>query len=248
MIASAELSFRAALLDPERPIPEGLIDAGDRPAGRRYNVYRNNITASLTEALETGFPAVAKLLGEDNFNGVARLYLRAHPPRSARMMHYGADFAEFLEKLEPLQRFPYLGDVARLELLLRESYHSADHVPLPAEAFAVPPDALMNMRFALAPSARMLRSSWPVHALWAFNMAGGPKPEPTAQDVVILRTEFDPEPHALPPGGFAFLSALSEGATLGDAFETALSEAAEFDLSPLLSLLLTTQSLTGRPS
>lgn len=246
MTVSAEIPFREALLDPAKPIPRGLIDAETRPAGRRYNVYRNNITASLTEALETGFPAVAKLLGDENFKGVARLYLRAHPPRSPRMMHYGSDFADFLESLEPLQRFPYLGDVARLEFLLRESYHAADHDPIPAESLAIEPAALMEMRFNLAPSTRLLSSPWPVHGLWAFNMAGGPKPEAVAQDVVILRAEFDPEPHALPPGGFAFLKALTNGAPLGGAFETALSAAEAFDLSPLLSLLLTTHSLTGR--
>ena len=243
---SAEAPFRDALLDPERAIPEGLLDGLGQPAGRRYNVYRNNITASLTEALETGFPAVAKLLGEANFKGLARLYLRAHPPKTARMMHYGVDFPAFLEGFEPLQRYPYLGDVARLEFAMRESYHAADHTPLDPASLAVEPDALMAMALPLAPSVRLVSSRWPVFGLWAFNMAGGPKPEGRAEDVVILRAEFDPQPHLLPAGGFAFLSALQNGATLEAAFDAGLRVDEGFDLSPLLTLLITQNALQGR--
>ncbi|WP_425041293.1 putative DNA-binding domain-containing protein [Primorskyibacter sp. S187A] len=242
---SVEAPFRAALLDPELAIPEGLLDGDGNPAGRRYNVYRNNITASLSEALETGFPAIAKLLGEENFRGLARLYLRTHPPSSARMMLYGAAFGDFLDGFEPLAKYPYLGAVARLEFALRESYHAADHQPLDPNALAVAPEALMQMRLSLAPSVRLLSSPWPIHALWAFNMAGGPKPSGGGQDVVILRAEFDPEPHVLPPGGHAFLSALRAGTTLEAAYEAGLAASESFDLSAILTLLIANSALQG---
>ncbi|MCH2163426.1 MAG: DNA-binding domain-containing protein [Marinovum sp.] len=242
---SAEAPFRDALLDPSQAIPEGLLDGAGTPAGRRYDVYRNNIAVSLTEALETGFPAVAKLLGEQNFKGVAGFYLRHHPPKSARMMFYGQAFGEFLESFEPLAKFPYLGDVARLEFALRESYHAADHIALDPQTFAVEPEALMALTFRLAPSMRLISSPWPVYSLWAFNMAGGPKPIAGAQDVVILRTEFDPEPHLLGSGGRAFIEALAMQTTLGDAYEEALAIAPDFDLSSVLSLLIAQGALQG---
>lgn len=244
-VSQTEAPFRAALLDPGAPIPDGLVDGDGRPAGRRYNVYRNNITASLTDALETGFPAIVKLLGAENFRGLARGFLRAHPPQSPRMMFYGAAFPAFLERQEPLARYPYLGDVARLELLLRESYHAADHTALDPEALAVEPDALMGLHLRLAPSLRLMRSRWPVHALWAFNMADGPRPEARAEDVVIVRHGFDPAPHLLPAGGAAFLTALARGTTLGAAYEAALAEAEDFDLAALLTLLISQNAFEG---
>ena len=61
--------FRSALLDPSLPVPGGLTDAEGRPAGARYNVYRNNVAVSLTEALHTGFPIISKLLGKENMDG-----------------------------------------------------------------------------------------------------------------------------------------------------------------------------------
>jgi hypothetical protein len=56
-------SFTAALFDPALEVPKGLSDGQNHPAGRRFYVYRNNVAASLTEALNLGFPIIAKLLG-----------------------------------------------------------------------------------------------------------------------------------------------------------------------------------------
>ena len=239
--------FTAALLDAAQPVPHGLSDPEGRGAGKRFDVYRNNVAVSLTEALETAFPVVRKLLGDENFRKVASVFLRAHPPTSPLMMFYGEAMPEFLEHFPPVAKWGYLPDVARLELALRHSYHAADAAPIdPAELQSLAPEALMSARVTLAPSVRLLRSSWPVHALWRFNMEpGAPKPEARAEDVLIVRPEFDPDPVLLPPGAAHFVSALQGGQPLGQAFDEALSEFPEFDLTTTLGLLIGTCALTG---
>ena len=77
--------FRTAILDGTAATPEGLRNAKGGPAGRRFDVYRNNVAVSLTEALETGFPVIRKLLGEENFKGLTGIYLRQSPPESPMM-------------------------------------------------------------------------------------------------------------------------------------------------------------------
>lgn len=234
--------FAAALLDPARPAPDGLIGPDGAPTSKRFDVYRNNVTTSLRDALATGFPAVAKLLGEENFNGLATAYLRGEPPSSPLMMHYGAGFPVFLEGIEALKRWPYLADVARLEHALRASYHAADAEPMdPARLGALPPEALNAAAFTFAPAVRLIRSDWPIVSIWAFNMASGGKPAPKPEAALILRAGFDPEPHPLDPASAAAAASLLSGATLGEAVDAG---GEDFDIGPLLGLLLSNNAIT----
>ena len=238
--------FHSALLDPARPVPDGLSDAHRRPAGRRFNVYRNNVAVSLTEAMHQAFPVVAKLLGPKNMDGLAGIFLRKHPPSSPLMMFYGEAFPDFLADMEQLAHLGYLPDVARLELALRRSYHAADSTPVAAEALQIEPELLLASRVAFAPATYVMRSEWPIHSIWAFNTADhAPKPKPGAEAVLITRAEFDPAPHLLPPGGSDWIDALRAGATIGDALERATETTPDFDLGATLALLLQGGAITS---
>ncbi len=232
--------FTAALLSPETPPPSGLQDGRGRSAERRFSVYRNNVTVSLIDALHEGFPAISSLLGKENMDGLARIYLRQHPPTSPLMMLYGAEFPEFLAGVPQLSHLGYLADVARLELALRHAYHAADVPGIRAERLAgLSPEALMGARVSVAPAVSVLRSDWPVLDIWRFaSQSGEPTPREHAQNVLITRPEFDPIAQSLPPGGALWIEAVLSGATIGDAYDTVLDRVADFDLSPTLSLLL----------
>ncbi|WP_135503688.1 putative DNA-binding domain-containing protein [Roseovarius aestuariivivens] len=235
-------SFRAAVLDPLAAVPEGLKDGQGRPAGRRFSVYRNNVVAGLITAIETSFPATAKLLGPEEFLSVASLYVRKFPPDTPMMMYYGASFPAFLQQQMRLDHLPQVADLARLEQTRREAYHASDAAPAdPGELAGLAPEALANMRFDLAPALRLLRSDWPVHAIWAFHMTDdAPPPGQEAQNVLITRPAFDPEMAVIDTPTCAFLSALQSGATLAEA-ESAAD--APFDLTAALGLLLQGQAI-----
>ncbi|SHH57094.1 DNA-binding domain-containing protein [Cognatishimia maritima] len=242
-----QTEFRAAMLNVDIAVPAGLVDTHDRPAGSRFDVYRNNVAVSLTEALETGFPVIAKLLGEANFKAIAGVFLRQSPPEAPVMMHYGAAFPQFLREFQPLQHLGYLGDVAEIELALRRSYHAADSQGVPGDALAqIAPEALAGARLSLAPSLEVVRSHWPIYDIWAFNTyQGRPKPEARAQNVVVLRPEFDPEPHPLPTGGASFIKEIHRGRTLGEAADITSNLAEDLDLGAVLGLLLSKGAITN---
>ncbi len=136
---SFDAGFAAALLDPDLAVPSGLVDPSGRPAGKRFDVYRNNVVASLSSALADGFPAVHALVGAEFFSAMAGVYVRVHPPNNPRMMYFGAQMPAFLEGFGPVAHLAYLPDVARLELALRASYHAADAEGLTAERLAALP-------------------------------------------------------------------------------------------------------------
>ncbi|NVK12548.1 MAG: putative DNA-binding domain-containing protein [Rhodobacteraceae bacterium] len=246
----SQTEFTRAMMDAGQPVPDGLIDHQEQPAGRRFSVYRNNVAVSLTEAMHSAFPVIAKLLGKQNMDGLAGIYLRQHPPSSPLMMFYGEHFPAFLEGMEQLRHLGYLGDVARLELGLRRAYHAADAAPIAPDALGtLTPDQLMDTRLSLAPAVQVVCSPWPIHAIWRYNTKdGAPKPEARAEDVLVTRPEFDPTPQVLPPGGATWIRALMKGATIGEALEQAAAADETFDLGATLALLLQGGAITGLDS
>ena len=241
-----QAAFSAALLDPKKGIPDGLVDPKGRPAGKRFDVYRNNVVVSLLDAMEAAFPAIQKMLGAEFFRAMAGEYVRQHPPQSPLLMFYGENFPAFLETFTPVEKYPYLADVARLELARRAAYHAADSAPVSPDALgAVSPDRLMEATFRLSPALRILSSPYPVVSLWEYNLIeGAPKPQPGAQTALITRPALDLEMRQLDAGTREFLLALGKNLPLANAFETALDTDPEFDLSAALGVMLQTEIIT----
>jgi Putative DNA-binding domain len=237
-----QTAFATALMDPAIPVPDGLIDPQGRPALKRFNVYRNNVASSLTKALETGFPVIRRLVGDEFFAAMAGVYLRAHPPASRLIMLYGTDMPAFLAGFPPVTHLPYLPDVARLELAIRQSYHAADSTPLPPEILAnVTPDALLAARLTFAPALRIIQSQWPIHAIWRANTdPTAPKPQMRPESIAIFRPDFDPVVTLLPDHAAGFLTALINGQTVEHAMD-----AHPADLAALLPLILQNNALIG---
>lgn len=241
-----QTTFTRAMLDPTRDVPDGLVDPEGRSAGKRFNVYRNNVAVSLTEALISAFPSIHRTVGDKFFRAMAGVYLRKHPPTTPLMMFYGAEMPAFLAAFEPVQKLGYLPDLSRIDLARRQSYHAADSTAIdPAVLQSTAPDVLMNSQMTIAPSAQVVHSQWPIFSLWRTAMEGAEKPDMAAQDVLIARPEFDPVILLLPQGGAGFVTALQDGHTFGDAAAAAAAQHENFDLTTTLSSMLTGGVITG---
>ena len=240
----SQSGFLAAVLDPALPPPDGLISHARHPT-RRFSVYRNNVIVGLTEALDSAFPVLRKLVGDEFFAAMAGVYVRRFPPTSPVLSRFGYEMPGFLEEFPPVAHLPYLVDIARLELLIRESYHEADSVAVDNNAvLTIPPGELPSCRFALAPSLRLLRSRYPACSIWHSNALDGPRPGTEAEDIMVVRPEFDPRPVVLPNGGFELVARLAEGAALGDACEHASADD-RFRLDAVMPILVSGGAVTG---
>lgn len=216
---------------------------------RRYNVYRNNVTVGLVRALEANFPVVRRLLGEHYFAGFARDFAQKHPPQSPLMFIYGALLPKALEDAEDLTAYPYLGDVARLEIHWRESYHAADAPVLFGDALAaIDPDILFKSCFNLHPALRLIQSHFAIHSIFAANKVDGEAQgfDPAQSEAVMLtRPLYEVVVHTLTPEQFEFFLALKNGENLGDALDRAAAQDSNFDLSSTLALLLQSGAFTS---
>jgi hypothetical protein len=226
--------FATALLDPERALPEGVVGPRRKAAARRYNVYRNNVTVSLIDALASIYPAVRRLTGDDFFRTLARAHIRDTPPTSPLLFEYGRDLPAFVEAYSYAQRSPWLADVARIERAWLDCYHAADAEPLAATALGdVATERLGEIVFRPHPAVGIVRSPFPACSIFA--MARGkdeivPVTSTGPEDALITRPEGDVIIRLLPPGGACFLQLLLAGHRLGDAATAVLDEVPDFDL------------------
>jgi hypothetical protein len=236
--ASPVGAFVQGLLNPAAAVPATVV--GRKP--RRYAVYRNNVTISLIRALESNFPVVRRLLGEQYFAGLAREFVQKHPPQSPLMFQYGSAFGDYLKAEEDLADYPYLCDVAMLEQQMRLSYHEADAPTLPATALTqISEDDLMNATFTPHPAMATFDSNFAIHSIYRAHQGASVESigdVAREESVLIVRPIFDVELHSLNRPQSVFLRALSAGRSLGVSADAAFEASEDFDLSSAISLLL----------
>lgn len=235
-------AFAAALLHPDLPLPHGITTARGTADPLRFAVYRNNVHVSLTTALAQRFPVTQRLVGSDFFTGMARVYAATHKPSSPLIMQYGEGFPAFIAAFPPAASVPYLADVARIEVAWSEAYHAADGPPLDvARLAAIAPERIADLVLALHPSARLVRSDFPVGSIWSAHQGETVTSvsDWRAEAVLIVRPDMQVEIRILPEGDAEFLACVLDGATLGEAAQAAFAVAADFDFGSALIGLTT---------
>jgi hypothetical protein len=240
--SSQQQAFAAALLNPRRAAP-GFLQA--RPGAQlsdRFDIYRNNVQASLIEALHAAFPVCAQLVGEDAFRTLARAFLRRHLPTAAALHDYGAALPRFIAGYAPAACVPYLADVAALEQAWWQSYGAADAAVIDiATLVAFPAEQLLGLRARPHPATRLLKSAHPVCSIWLAHQ-GAAVPAPIArweaECTLVTRPDADVQVRRLAQDTHHFLTLLERGATLAEAAAAVLAIEPSFDLGTTLRLAI----------
>jgi hypothetical protein len=240
-------AFANALLNPQLPKPDGITGPNGKAADKRFNVYRNNVTYSLVEALGKNYPSVKAQCGDDKFSDAARLYLEAHPPRTKIMFQLGDNFANWLDQFAPAKaQMPWLADLARLECVWLHAYHVEDAKPLGPEVLStISPDLLGAIRFKKHPAAAIIASHYAIQTMLEAGRNGGVASPKGAETVLTTRPQFAVETRVLSQGMGAFLDRLFLGQTLSEAAEAAIETDPSFDLSGGFGILLQSGASTA---
>jgi len=235
--AAMEGEFAAALTNPSLPVPAWALSPRGDVDAKRFAVYRNNVHVGLVGVLRAKFPVTARLVGEEFFSAMARVFVGLEKPRSPLMAEYGARFPDFIAGFEPARSVPYLADVARLEDAWTEAYHAADAAPLTVAALAVlPQEQLLALSFAAHPSARLVSSRFPVGSIWSVNQADAVAPVAGRQPecVLVTRPEADVTLRVVTAADHAFCAALFAGETIEAGAVAAFATDPSFDLPQAL--------------
>jgi hypothetical protein len=247
----AQATFAAALRDPDRPCPSGLRAWNGSDPAARFAVYRNNVVASLIDALADTFPVVQELVGPEFFRAMAGAFVRRVRPCSPMLTQYGEAFPVFIEAFEHARPVPYLADIARLEFARVQAYHAADAEPVAPEAVRLAlasGDRMGQLRSTCHPSLAVIASPFAVVSVWAAHQGQGDlaavDPD-RAETAVVVRPELEVLVLRCPVGGADFVAAIRAGVGLGDAAASATRLNPGFDLSATLALLIRHGALTS---
>ncbi len=228
--------------------PPGWIRGPDDTAAERLAVYRNTVATALARALRLNFPTVARLVGDEFFDGMAQVFARQELPAAADLDAYGAGLPAFVQAFEACAGIPYLPDIARLDWAVAKALHAPDVEPLAVDALAgLDNTQAAGLRFAAHPAVSLLASEFPVDEIWrgvleqdedamaAVDLASGP--------VHLLVERVDDAARVLRVAApeWRFAAALAAGEPLGQL----LSTLAEADVPVLLAQQLIKRRLVA---
>jgi hypothetical protein len=195
-----------------------LVTKGPRlSALERLAIYGDGYFARLVECLLDDYPALAHLLGTEQFEALARAYVVAYPSRSPSLNGYGEGVAAFLRsRAEPWA--PFAVELAELEWALVTAIHAESRPALAPDALAaVRPEDWARARLVPSPALRVLAFRHPVNPFYQAFRAGNapvlPAPEPSA--VAVHRQGLKLYRHELEPLAARVLAALVRGEPLG---------------------------------
>ena len=247
--SSYSAAVAAALIDPDGGTPAVVTGPSGKAAIKRYNVYRNNVTVSLIEAVAAIYPAVQRITGVEFFRAMARFHIRATPPKSPLLFEYGRDFPAFIEQYEYARSMLWLADTARVERAWLDAYHAADADPLSAATLgSFPPEQLADLVFVVHPATRIVRSRFSVVTIFAANRGEAPADRIDAsvpEDALITRPDLDVVVRHLPPGGAVFLTSLMAGRSFGEAAASALDASPAFDIASHIAGMIEAGAFTA---
>jgi hypothetical protein len=246
--AETQKAFAGAVLDAEAAVPTQVTRKEAGAPARRFRVYRNNVYAGLIDVLAGRFPVVARLVGEEFFRAMARLYVEREPPHSAVLLRYGANFANFIADFPPAAPVPYLADMAALEWLRHSAYHAADAAALPLHELASAADHAADAVLTFHPSLGSVRSLFPIVSIYELNIESGDVPRARLagrEDALVARSGLEVEIRRLPQGGAPFILALKERRPIGVAAILALRDSSAFDLEANLAGLMASGAIVA---
>jgi len=232
--AAAGRTPRSDDLAKDLRLPAG-VDANTRLA-----VYRDGYPARIVDALRNVYPAIAKICGTGSFAALAQRYIRENDIEAVSLNQIGAQFPTHCERDPLMAELPFLADLAALEWSALCALHCAESPPIdPAVFGAWNMDDWERVVLRFQVSARVMRSRWPIHDLWAardmprdeIDIAIEARP----QDVLIHRRGYEVECRLLHAAEAIALNVLLTAAPLGEAMQSVAEAGADTDVAQMFA-------------
>lgn len=248
-LVELQSQLRSAVTGGDVPDLASLLSGLGAPDSR-LAIHRRHYETSLVNALLQKFPAIAWLVGTPLLTEAARRFARAHPPTAPCIAEYGESFPEFLSTMPETAEFPYIGSFGELEWHIGQIAVAIDRPALTlSDLVSIESDLLPDLALRLQLGLRYLRSNWLVDELMKLFLSDS-APCSFALNHAECRMELRGSRGTfsfsrLRTDDFAFRSAISAGATIAQAAQSAVQINATFDLTVAFSKLFSEGLVTS---
>ncbi|PAU51021.1 DUF2063 domain-containing protein [Pseudomonas sp. PICF141] len=179
------------LRDPEHCAPPAEMDVA------RAQVYRDLVFSNLSSLLCGTFPVLVKVLGDDHWRALVRIFLRDYRAQTPKFGEVAQEFVEFLasepQVLSDGPWPPFMVELANYEWV-EMALQQSDAEPLPTGDAAL----LLDRPLQVSPLAWPLAYGWPVQRVGPDYRPDTPPVQPTlllvhrAEDWGVRFSELSP--------------------------------------------------------
>jgi hypothetical protein len=181
-LEAIENDFQNYLLHGARDIETSVVGTARVPLATRLAIYGDAYRTRLVETLQSHYPALLALLGEEAFAALGDHYTRRHDSTFRSIRYYGAALDELLAGEAAYAERPWMVELARFEWAMTEVFDAADTSPITvADLGAVAPQDWAQLAFSFDGAMRTLQLTWNTPALWRALTDGQPPAPPEAQ-------------------------------------------------------------------
>ena len=193
-LATFQDQFQKALVDGDETVLSDIAENAKEDRRVLLGVYQNAYVSRLIEFLQNDYEKLHAVLGDDQFDEMARAYIKANPSHTRNARWFGAKLPDFLERTEPYIAMPLLADMARLELALIDTFDAEDAPSLALEDLqSLAPDDWPALTFKPHPAVRRFDISTNADEIWSALHNEEDPPEPEAlkdpRGVIAYRPE-----------------------------------------------------------
>ena len=179
-LPNLQSDFQGFILTSDPAIQDDVVGTPKVDAATRLAIYADAYRLRLIEALDTDYPGLHTMAGDEEFDRLARAYIAAQPSAFRSLRWFGNRVSEFLRATKPYSDYPVYAEMAAFEWTMSDAFDAADSAVATIDAMAaIPHDAWPGLVFAPHASVQRLDLRWNVPTVWGAINAGD---EPPALD------------------------------------------------------------------
>ncbi|MGH8752153.1 MAG: DNA-binding domain-containing protein [Burkholderiales bacterium] len=182
-LADLQQEFQNYVFQRDKKMEREVVGTRRASAKIRLGIYSSAYRLRLLEALDTDYPGLRALAGDEQFEKLGYAYIDSHPSLYFNLRWYGGGLAQFLKTTPPYSQHPVLSEMAVFEWAQASAFDAPnDPVVSVDDMGKISPAAWPELIFKPHASVQRLNLEWNVPAFWKAVEKEEDPPQPLANE------------------------------------------------------------------